>query len=204
MTGNKDHRLIPIFRVNYVKRTKKPFIGSISYHTNYSEFSQSNGSDWHRNFMPGFEAVHGYNLVNVSHFDTRKKVTNSFFEKPVLIKTLYYPSFTVDTLNRKTVNRNYYLLSVYDEDTNNDSFINVKDLRRLYYFDVQGLSKSLLIPSNYSVLSSEYDPANDYMYVFAKLDADNNGLIDSQEETQVFWIDLKNPISNGLMYKKNS
>ncbi len=59
------------------------------------------------------------------------------------------------------------MVSVYDDDSNKDGFINVKDLRKFYYFDIEGKNKKNLIPANYSVMSSEYDSANDFMYVFA-------------------------------------
>jgi hypothetical protein len=150
--------------------------------------------------MPGFEAVYGYNMVNVSHYDIETQTQKNFFEKPVLVKTLYYPSFSKDTLNYKPVSRNYFLLSAYDDDTNKDGLINLKDLRRLYYFDIDGKNKRALIPMNYSVFKSEYDPANDFMYVFANLDETNNGQIEELEPVTIFWIDLKNPERTGKQY----
>ena len=93
------------------------------------------------------------------------------------------------------------MVSVYDEDTNKDGYINVKDLRRFYYFDINGINKKELIPKNYSVMSSEYDSANDYMYVFAKLDKNNNGKMEQEEPTDIFWIDLSNPENVGVQYK---
>ena len=71
---------------------------------------------------------------------------------------------------------------------------------RFYTFDLNGLNKKELIPRNYSVISSEYDSANDYMYVFAQLDKNNNGQNDDKEDIHVFWIDLKNPNNNGRQY----
>ncbi len=93
------------------------------------------------------------------------------------------------------------MVSVYDEDTNKDGFINVKDLRRFYFFDINGMNKELLIPKNYSVMSSEYDSANDLMYVFAKLDKNQNGQMESDEPTDIYWIDLTNPDNVGQQYK---
>ena len=122
------------------------------------------------------------------------------FEEPVLIKTLYIPSFSNDTLFGKPVKRDYYLTSVYDEDTNEDGYINSKDLRRFYVFDIDGLNKENLIPKNYSVVSSEYDSVNDLMYVFAQLDENNNGRRDELEKVSIFWIDLKNPRNSGKQY----
>ena len=200
LTANSEHRLTPIYKVNYNKKTKKNFVGSNSFHYSYSENEANNGNNWNYNLMPGFEAVYGYNLVNISHFNISTKTKNTFFKDPVLIKTLYYPTFSKDTLNFQPVNRKFYMVSSYNEDTNNDGFLNVNDLRRLYFFDVNGENKKLLVPKNYSVLSSEYDSANDYMYVFAKKDENNNGKRDENESIHVFWIDLKDPNNSGRQY----
>jgi hypothetical protein len=151
--------------------------------------------------MPGFEAIYGYNLVNISHYNNKTKEENTFFEELVLINTLYYPAFSKDTLNNIPVNREFYMVSVYDEDTNNDRYVNTKDLRRFYYFDINAKNRYLLVPKNYSVISSEYDPENDFMYVFAKVDENENGYIETKEATHIFWIDLKNPQNRGVQYK---
>ena len=200
LTNNSAHRLTPIYKVNYNKKTKKPFTGSNSYHTNW-EGDYRNGNNWNHNFMPGFEAIYGYNFINISHYNNETKKENKLFEKPVLIKTLYYPTFSKDTLNFKPVNRKYYMVSVYDEDSNKDGFINVKDLRKLYHYDIEGNNKKNLIPENYSVMSSEYDSAKDFMYVFAKSDKNGNGQIEQTEPTDIFWIDLNNPENTGIQYQ---
>lgn len=199
LTHSAVHRLIPLFKVNYDKKGN-PFIGSLDYHSQWWD-NESLSDNWHNHYMPGFVAVYGYNMVNVSHYNNMTKVQNQFFEKPVLIRTLYYPSFSDDTLNYKPVNRNYYMVSVYDEDTNKDGFINVDDLRHFYLFDMDGVFLKTLIPKNYSVLSSDYDSDNDYMYVFAKLDANTNGQMDKNESTHIFWIDLKDPDNLGVLYQ---
>jgi hypothetical protein len=199
LTKNSEHRLTPIFKVNYHKKTKKPFTGSTAYHTKWYDDYEA-GNNWNYNFMPGFEAVYGYNFVNVSHYNNQSKKENKLFNKPVLIKTLYYPAFSKDTLNYIPVNRRFYMVSVYDEDSNNDGFINTKDLRKLYYFDIEGNNKRNLIPRNYSVMSSEYDSANDYMFVFAKEDKNKNGQMEEHEPTAIFWIDLNNPENSGIQY----
>ena len=200
LTNNIEHRITPIYKINYDKKTKKPFTGSNNFHTAWNN-EYSKGNNWNNNFMPGFEAVYGYNFVNISHYNNKTKTENKLFEKPVLIRTLYYPTFSKDTLNFKPLQRKYYMVSVYDEDTNKDGYINVKDLRRFYYFDIDGINKKELIPKNYSVMSSEYDSANDYMYVFAKLDKNNNGKMEQEEPTNIFWIDLNNPKNVGIQYK---
>ena len=200
LTSNSEHRLTPIYKVNYNKKTKKPFVGSNSFHYRYIENRERDGNNWNNNLMPGFEAVYGYNLVNISHYNISTKTQNAFFKDPVLIKTLYYPTFSQDTLNFRPVNREFYMVSSYDEDTNNDGLLNINDLRRFYFFDINGENQKPLVPRNYSVLSSEYDSANDYMYVFAKKDENNNGKRDENENIHIFWIDLKDPNNSGRQY----
>jgi len=200
LTKHSNHRLIPIFKVNYNKQNKHPFVGSIKHHKNYSYIGKNQGNQWNNNFMPGFAAVYGYNFVNVSHYSIIDKKGNSFFEKPVLIKTLYYPAFSKDTLNSKPIERKYYMVSAYNEDTNKDGFINVKDMRRFFYFDISGNNKELLVPENYSVMNSEYDPVNDYMYIFARLDENKNGQRDDGENIHIFWIDLNDVKNRGRQY----
>lgn len=198
LTGNKEYRLTPIYKVNLNKKTNKTFIGNTNSYSSYIEYSK--GNNWNFNFMPGIEAIYGYNMVNISIYNNKINSQKNIFDSPVLIKTLYFPSFSNDTLNHKPVNRNYYMISVYDEDTNNDGFINVHDLRRFYYFNLKAENKSILIPKNYSVISSQYDFANDYMYVYAKLDSNKNGKGDDNEEVHIYWIDLKNPKNKGKLY----
>lgn len=200
LTKFPQYRLATLYMINYRKDRKSTFIGSNHFHGTYSDYSRRDGNQWNYNFMPGLEAVYGYNLVNVSHFDTASQKSHNLFETPVLIKTLYYPANTNDTLNNVPVVRNYYMVTAYNEDTNGDGFINVHDLRRLFYFNIEGQQKTLLIPENYAVVKSEYDPANDHMYIFAQLDENSNGKADDLEPTHVFWIDLKNPLNNGRVY----
>jgi hypothetical protein len=199
LTGNSRYRLATVYKVNFNKDSTT-FIGSNDFHYNYERFGRTNGNQWNDNYLPGLEAVYGYNLVNVSHFDTENQTQKLLFEKPVLIKTLYYPAFSKDTLDYKPVNRNYFLVSVYDEDTNKDGFINVKDLRRFYSFDINAGNKKPIVPINYSIYQSEYDPANDLIYIFAKLDENKNGQIDELEPVNIFWVDLKNPERTGKQY----
>ncbi len=204
MTGYADYRLTTIYKLNYNKKDDYYYTGSNHFYRNYEELGYTMGNQWNYNFMPGLQAVYGYNLVNVSLKNTKTQKVSSLFDTPVLIKTLYIPSFSNDTLFNVPVQRNYYLVSAYDEDTNKDGFINAKDLRRFYLFNLAGDLKESLIPENYSVVSSEYDCANDYMYVFAQLDEDENGQCDETESVHVFWIDLKNPRNNGQQYKPDN
>lgn len=200
LTGVPHIRLAPLYKVNFKKDHKSSFIGSNTFHTIYEETESTNGNNWHMHIVPGFEAVYGYNMVNVSHYNISENKQKTFFEKPVLIKTLYYPSFTKDTLQYQAVNRDYVIVSVYTDDTNKDGFINLKDLRRMYLFSINGEKQKALIPENYSVFKSEYDSANDFMYVSAQADLNDNGRRDEAEPVHIFWIDLKNPTRTGRLY----
>ena len=201
LTAYSDYRLTTIYKLNYDKTEDHYYAGSNRFYRNYSELGHTKDNNWNYNFMPGLQAVYGYNLVNASlkHVKTQKQ--HSLFEKPVLIKTLYIPSFSKDTLFSTPIKRDYYMISAYDEDTNKDGFINANDLRRFYVFNINGTHKESLIPKEYSVVSSEYDAANDRMYVFAQRDENNNGQREETEQVHVFWIDLKNPRNNGRQYE---
>ncbi len=194
LTKNKAHRLTPIYKVNYYdkSRSNTSFIGSTYAH----RLTNSNADDddnWNDNFMPGFAAVYGYNLINISHHNNINDTENKFFDEYVLIHTLYYPALSKDTLNNEPVTRDYYMVSVYDEDTNKDGFVNDRDLRRFYLFDIEGKKTKTLIPKYYYTMSSEYDPENDLMYVVAREDVNGNGQMEVSEPMDIFWIDLKEP-----------
>jgi len=201
LTSYPEYRLTTIYKLNYDKRSDSYFTGSNNFYSNYSDIGNSDGNRWNNNFMPGLQAIYGFNLVNVSLKNLVTQTQKLLFDKHVLIKTLYVPSYSKDTLFNKPVMRNYYMISAYDEDSNKDGFINQKDLRRFYIFDLNGGNKENLVPLNYSVISSEYDCENDLMYVFAQLDENKNGQRDETEKVHVFWIDLKNPLNNGRQYE---
>ena len=198
LTGISNVRLTTIYKVNLNKKDGTKFIGSNNRLRGDPELGQ--GNNWNGNPIPGLQGVYGYNLVNVSHYDILTSKKKVFFSKPVLIKTLYYPSFSKDTLNNKIVKRNYTLVSVYNEDTNKDGFINQKDLRRFYMYNNIGDRQNQLIPENFSVFKSEYDADNDIMFVFARLDKNSNGQIDDNEPINIFWVDLKDPTKTGQLY----
>jgi len=200
LTGVPNVRITTIFKVNFDKKNKTTFIGSNSFHYNYRYEDSEAGNNWNNNLMPGIEAVYGYNMVNVSHYDIKENKQKYFFEKPVLIRTVYYPTFSKDTLNHQPVKRDYFIVTVYNEDTDKDGFINLKDLRRIYLFDINGEKQKALIPENYSVFQSEYDSDNDFMYIFAQLDTNENGRRDEGEPIHIFWINLKNPNETGRLY----
>lgn len=199
LTGVQNVRLTTVYKVNLNKRDSSTFIGSNNFHYDYEEESTPT-NNWHGHLMPGMEAVYGYNLVNVSHYDVDTGRSKLLYAQPVLIKTLYYPSFSNDTVNGAPVTRGHILVTVFNEDTNKDGFVNARDLRRMHLFDVNGLRLNDPIAANYSVFASEYDPANDRMYVFAKLDVNNNGKAEEDEPVQIHWIDLKDPTRSGRQY----
>ena len=200
LTGWPEYRLTSLFKVNYNKKKKRSFIGSIGHHWNYGQEGNTPNNQWHHNYLPGIDAVYGYNLVNISVNHRDSQTRTELFKSPVLIKTLYYPAFSKDTLNGEPIKRDYYLVTCYDDDTNKDGYINVRDLRRLYWFDLQGNPLGKLIPANFSVLKSDYDSANDFMYIYAKKDENDNGRREDRENIHVFWVDLKDPGNNGQFY----
>lgn len=200
LTGIQTVRLTPVYKVNLNRSDNSRFTGSTNFHYRYEESDRDAANNWNNNLMPGIEAVYGYNMVNVSHYDISTNRSKSLFENPVLINTLYYPSYSKDTLNSKPVKRDFFLLSVYNEDTNYDGFINKRDLRRLLLYDAGGQRKTTLVPENYSVFKSLYDPANDFMYVYAQLDENKNGKKEEGEPIHIFWIDLKAPQNTGRQY----
>lgn len=204
LTGNQPYRITPVYMVNYNERTERYFIGSNYFHSNYGGIGHSDSNNWNNNFLPGLEAMHGYNMVGASLFYAADQSQTALFESPVLIKTLYYPTTSKDTLFGKAVKRDYYMASVYNEDTNGDGFINLNDLRRFYWFNRSGELQEALINEQYSVLKSEYDPYADRMMVFAQLDENENGQRDHGEQEHIFWIDLKNPGKRGVIYKPES
>ena len=200
LTGVQHVRLATIYKVNHRKDDSSLFIGSNNFHYSYAQENAGPGNTWNGHLMPGFEAVYGYNLVNISHFDVTTSQQKLLYERPVLIKTLYYPSFSRDTLHHVPVMRSHFIITLFDEDTNKDGYIDPKDLRRMHLFDVNGVRQKDPVPDHYSVLSSEYDPANDRMTVFAALDADRNGKRDDAEPLHIYWIDLKDPSLSGRQY----
>jgi hypothetical protein len=196
ITGLPDHRLVTVYK----SKDEKMTIERTSDYYNNSNDYDGNENERARNFMPGVDILYGYNLLNIAHFDLKTEKLNFLFNHPVLIKTLYYPSFRQDSINKKPVNRNYYLVSVYDEDTNKDSLINRKDLRRFYYFDASNSASIQLVPADYSVFRSQYDSQNDIMYLFAKQDTNKNGTGDKMEPVHVFWFSLKAPQQAKRLY----
>jgi hypothetical protein len=191
LTGLKDHRLVTVYKKVRPEQSR-------SY--NYFDYQPDFVDGRSEHFMPGIDVIFGYNLIRVAHYDLKKEELNFLFDEPVLVKSLYFPSYKQDSLDNKPINRDYYLLSVYDGDTNQDSLLNRKDLRRFYYFNAAGTGKTQLIPGDYSVFRSEYDPANDVMYIFCRHDANKDGMANEKEPIHIFWIDLKAPAVAKRLY----
>ena len=201
ISGNPNYRLLPVYK------TRKASKGTTTIYDDVrkiasSSYDEYSGSDnmLYTHYMPGIDIHYGYKLLNISHYNYTNEKKSFLFSKPVLIKSIYYPSFTPDSISKVPVIRNYYLISVYDNDTNKDTLINRRDLRHFYSFSEDALKKTQLIPDNYSVFRSQYDYGKDIMYIFAKQDLNKNGSIDENEPTHVFWIDLKNPQPAKLFY----
>jgi hypothetical protein len=194
-TGLLNHRLIPIYRVNNETTGKNKNLNPSFFDDCYGYTSEEE-----EHYMPGIDILFGYDLLNISHYDLKTDKQNLFFDHPVLINTLYYPAFIQDSIDNKPINRNYYFVSVYDEDTNKDSLINRKDLRRFFHFDENGSTKTLLVPADYSVIHSQYDWDNDLMYIFSRQDANKNGIAENNEPIHVFCVNLKTPMPAKRLY----
>ena len=194
LTGMRDHRLVSIYRTRQIKDRSGVLISKL-YHSSGGNFEDEN-----EHFMPGIDVLFGYNLLNIAHYEISTEKMNLFFKKPVFVKSLYYPAVVQDSVDKKPIIRNYYLLSVYDEDTNRDSVLNKKDLRHFYHFDSTARTRTQLIPADYSVMRSQYDRQNDLMYIFARHDSNHNGSQDKDESVHVFWISLKDPKKAKQLY----
>lgn len=190
LTGQPQYRLVTVYKSKEKKNS-----------SSYREYDYDYYSDDRvTHYMTGIDILYGYNLLNIALYDLKTEKLNYLFNQPALIKTVYYPSEEQDSAKGKPVTRDYFLVSVYDQDTNKDTLINKKDLRRIYHFNAGTLARTQLIPSDYSVVRSQYDWQNDLMYIFARQDTNKNGFIDKQEPMHIFYISLKNPDKAKMMY----
>lgn len=187
LTGLDSIRLISIYKI------KPEADKNINYYEDSSYYNYRDDDENYKYFMPGIDVINGYNLINIAHYNLANEKSSFLFKKPVLIKTVYYPGVRKDSLKNKPIHRDYFMVSVYDEDTNNDTLINKKDLRKLYHFDKLNTKKTQLIPSDYGVIKSTYDYKNDIMYIYAKQDTNKNGTGDKNEAMHIFWINLNDP-----------
>jgi hypothetical protein len=188
LTGMADHRLVTIYKLRDESKSSE---GGGVYKSSYEY--DSDESEVEEHFMPGIDILYGYNLLNIAHYDMKQEKLNFIFNQPALIKIVYYPSFVQDSIDKKPINRNYFLVSVYDEDTNKDTLINRRDLRRLYLFDASCTVKTQIIPADHSVYRSQYDSQNDAMFIYAKQDINKNGIIDKRNLLIFSGLTLKCP-----------
>ncbi|MEM9983762.1 MAG: hypothetical protein AAF804_01585 [Bacteroidota bacterium] len=211
LTSYPEHRLITVFRLNFMegksyydkvsnRNGSSSFLGRTNRYHNYPGRLKEKNNAWHGHYLPGLEAIYGYNMYNLRHYNVETGASKDFFSQSVLINTVYYPAHLPDTLNGSPVKRDYYLVSVYDQDTNGDSLINKKDLRHLYHFDLDVTQRTLLLPENYSVRSSQYDLENDLLFLFASLDENQDGEIQVEEAVHGFRVDLANPDQADRVY----
>jgi hypothetical protein len=190
LTGMPQHRLVTLYKSDTSGISNESF-GWYSHDEQAEAYYETEADEF---LLPGIDYIRGYNLLNIAHYDINTDKTNFFFDRPVLVRSLYFPSYEQDSMYKKPINRNYYLVSVYDNDTNADSLITKTDLRRFYRYNADATQRTQLIPPEFSVVRSQYDPANDIMYVFARLDVNKNGTIDKKEPMHTFWISMKDAI----------
>jgi hypothetical protein len=196
LTGIDKIRLLPIYKIPSSQDK------NILYDqgTTYDSEKELLREDDYRYYMPGIDIIKGYNLVNIGHYNSDKGLLTYFFKKPVLVKTLYFPGVHKDSLQKKELNRNFFLVSVYNEDTNHDSLINNKDFRRLFYIDNLNETQISLLPNDFSAIRSSYDFKNDVMTIRARKDVNKDGILDKTEPVSIFLLDLKNPTSVKQIY----
>lgn len=196
LNGMPQHRLITIYKRQPPKAESRSIYGY--------DRGESWDEDQQQHYMPGLDLLFGYNLLNAAHYDMKSEKLNYLFPRPVLIKSIYYPSYVQDSVgdkpNRKPITRDYFLISAYDEDTNGDTLLNRHDLRRFYHFNASCDVKTQIIPADYSVQRSQYDFDNDVMYIYARHDDNKNGRSEDNEPLHVFWISLKAPAPAKRMY----
>ena len=190
LTGMPQYRLVSIYKRNEVQVSNRARSSSKSYYESEADYWIS---EIETHFMPGLDLVRGFELINVAHYDMIQEQLHLLFDHPVIIKSIYFPSFVQDSLYQKPVNRDYFMISVYDEDTNKNELISTTDLRRIYKFSSSGREKLMILPPNYSVVRSEYDPKNDAIFFFARHDLSGDGRVTDTEPLHVFWTSLKSP-----------
>lgn len=192
LTGLPKYRLIPIYKIRKKTDRNLDYANPTTYYWPYE--GETYRREYHY-YMPGIDHIDGYNLTNIAHYDLDSGRLTYFFKKPVLVRSLYFPGDKPDTLHGQRVYRNFFLVTVYDEDTNKDTVINNKDLRRMFYYNENNTVRKQLIPRDYSVIRSQYDEQNDIIYVYARHDENKNGYHERVEPIHVFMIRLNAPAS---------
>jgi len=195
LTGIDHIRLIPIYKIDPKVNRDLQYEYSTTYYNSRYYGYESDSDENFKYFMPGIDIIYGYNMVNMGHYDLTNDKLTYFFDHPVLIRTLYFPGTQKDSLYREPVMRDYFMASVYNEDTNRDSLINTRDMRRMFHIDQLNMQKTALLPPDYSAIRSTYDPKNDIMYIYARYDENGDGTPEKQEPIAIFRIGLKDPLN---------
>ena len=190
LTSLDNIRLITIYKINKNRNKDLQHEEPSTFYQNYDETDEEFNFNY---FMPGIDVIRGYNLINIAHFNFKTNKLSYFFEKPVLINNLYFPGVKKDSLNNQPIKRNFFLVSVYENDSNNDSIINKNDMRKIYYIDELNTTKYSLLPPNYSAIRSTYDYKNDFFYIYSRFDKNKNGKPEKTEPISIFWVDFNNP-----------
>ena len=193
LTGIDHIRLIPIYKIDPKANRDLQYEYSTTYYDSRYYGYESDREENFKYFMPGIDIIYGYNMINMAHYDLTNDKLTYFFDHPVLIRTLYFPGTRKDSLYHEPIQRDYFMVSVYDEDTNRDSLINTRDMRRMYHIDQLNMQKTALLPPEYSAIRSTYDYKNDMMYIYARYDENKNGIPEKQEPVAIFRIGLKEP-----------
>lgn len=191
LTGMDDIRLIPIYKIDPKANRDLQYEYESTYYGGY--YRDSDRDDFFHYFMPGIDIIYGYNMINMGHYDQANEKLSYFFDTPVLIRTLYFPGMYPDSLCHQPVERDYFMVSVYDADTNRDSLINTRDMRRMYHIDRLNTAKTALLPPEYSALRSTYDYKNDAMYIYARFDENMDGTPERKEPVAIFRLRLSEP-----------
>ncbi|MBK8808727.1 MAG: hypothetical protein IPO21_19655 [Bacteroidales bacterium] len=63
LTAFPEYRLTTIYKLNYNISEGSYYTGSNNFYSNYTELGQSEGNQWNYNFMPGLQAVYGFNFL---------------------------------------------------------------------------------------------------------------------------------------------
>jgi hypothetical protein len=196
LTGMNDVRLFSIYQI-HANSNKNILYDEGTTYNNSEEIEEEDNFKY---FMPGIDIIKGYNLINIGHYSVSKDTLTYFFDKPVLVKTLYFPGLRPDSLLGKAAKRNFFLVSAYTKDSNKDSLINNKDLRQFYFINADNSQKLELLPDNTSAIRSLYDYKNDFMFIHARIDLNKDGAASPLEPVSIYLLDLKMPTQVKRVY----
>ncbi len=81
MTGMNRYRLVPIYKVRSKSDRNLHLYEESTY---YGFADEKRDEDEFHYFMPGIDIVHGYNLINIGHYDVDFGKLSYFFDRPSL------------------------------------------------------------------------------------------------------------------------